>query len=340
MRTKTIIIAEAGVNHNGDFELAKKLVDIAADANADYVKFQTFKTEKLTSSAAKMAEYQKSNLNLSEDEGQFGMLKKLEFSKAQFEELADYSKSRGIGFLSTPFDVDSFDLLNDFDLDFWKIASGEITNLPLLEKFASSKKPIVLSTGMCDLQDIEAAIQVFENAGYKRSEIKVLHCNTEYPTPFSDVNLRAMKDIASLGVEIGYSDHTLGIEIPIAAVALGAVVIEKHFTLDRTLPGPDHPASLEPDELKQMVASIRNIEEGLGSDKKEPTASEKKNIAIARKSIHLSHALNAGDRLEEKHFSMLRPGDGITPMEFRSIVGKTITKDLPSGHKLEYSDFK
>ncbi|MDE0771936.1 MAG: N-acetylneuraminate synthase [Salibacteraceae bacterium] len=340
MRPKTIIIAEAGVNHNGDFELAKKLVDAAAGANADYVKFQTFKTEKLTSSAAKMAEYQKNNLNLSEDEGQFGMLKKLEFSKAQFEELADYSKSKRIGFLSTPFDVDSFDLLNDFDLDFWKIASGEITNLPLLEKFASSKKPIVLSTGMCNLMEVGAALQVFLNFGYKKSEIKVLHCNTEYPTPFSDVNLRAMKDIASLGVQIGYSDHTLGIEIPIAAVALGAVVIEKHFTLDRTLPGPDHPASLEPDELKQMVSAIRNIEEGLGSDKKVPTESEKKNIAIARKSIHINQALKAGEKLKESHFSMLRPGDGISPMGFRNIVGKVIFKDLPSGHKLEYSDFK
>lgn len=339
MKSKTIIIAEAGVNHNGDFELAKKLVDAAAAAKADYVKFQTFKTEKLTSSAAKMAEYQKSNLNLSKDEGQFGMLKKLEFTKSQFEELAVYSKENGIGFLSTPFDLDSFEMLNDFNLDFWKIASGEITNLPLLEKFASTKKPIVLSTGMCNLSEIEASIKVFEASGYNRSEIRILHCNTEYPTPFSDVNLRAMNDIASLNVEVGYSDHTLGIEIPIAAVALGAVIIEKHFTLDRTLPGPDHPASLEPNELKQMVQAIRNIEIGLGIDKKTPTKSEKKNIAIARKSIHLNQAVTEGQILLENHFSMLRPGDGISPMEFRSLVGKRVVKDLAQGHKLAYSDF-
>ena len=277
---KTIIIAEAGVNHNGNLELAKKLIDVAADAGADYVKFQTFKAEKIVSRAAPKALYQQSTTGSSES--QLDMVKKLELDLEAHQLLTDYCVQKQIKFLSTAFDIESVDLLHRFDLDYFKIPSGEITNLPLLEKIASQKKPILLSTGMATMEEIENTLNVLISKGVSREDIIVLHCNTEYPTPMSDVNLKAMNSIAnSFDVRVGYSDHTLGIEVPIAAVSMGAVCIEKHFTLDKTMKGPDHKASLEPKELKAMVSAIRNIEQALGSDIKQPTGSELKNVALA-----------------------------------------------------------
>ncbi len=337
--SKIIIIAEAGVNHNGDFELAMELVKAAAIAGADFVKFQTFKASKLVSKDAQQADYQKKNLSNSDD-SQFKMLKKLEMPESWHFELKKYASELGIGFLSTGFDEESINFLDDLGISLFKIPSGEITNKPYLVHIASKKKPIILSTGMAEMVDIKAAIKVLLDEGVSLKNITVLHCNTEYPTPMEDVNLLAMNAIASeLGVNIGYSDHTLGIEVPIAAVALGAKVIEKHFTLDKTMIGPDHIASLEPTELSAMVKAIRNIQLAIqGSGVKEPSESEYKNIVIARKSIHLKESLKAGHTIVAEDLEMKRPGDGISPMKIDEIIGKKVRIDLPREHKLAFED--
>ena len=339
MKYKVIIIAEAGVNHNGNFENAKKLILAAANAGADYVKFQTFKADKLVSKDAQKAEYQKANLK-EEGDSQYDMLKKLEMSEAWHYDLIKYAKECGIKFLSTGFDEDSIDFLDSLNIDLFKVPSGEITNKPYLEHIAKKGKPIVISTGMSNLQDIKDAVEVIQNHQIEKNKITILHCNTEYPTPMQDVNLLAMKTIQKeLGVQVGYSDHTLGIEVPIAAVALGAVLIEKHFTLDRNMIGPDHLASLTPDELKQMVTSIRNIELAIsGNGVKEASESEKKNINIARKSIHLKNDLSSGHIIDIHDLIMKRPGDGISPMQIDQIVGKTTLSDLKKDNKLSFKD--
>lgn len=335
--SKTLIIAEAGVNHNGSMEMARKLIDAAADSGADYVKFQTFKTEKLVTTAAAKAAYQIENT--SNNDSQFEMLKKLELSEDQHRELIAYCKQKNIRFLSTAFDLESIDLLNSLNIQLFKIPSGEITNLPYLEKIGSLGKQVILSTGMCVMSEIEEAMSVLVKAGTSRNDISVLHCTTDYPTLLKDVNLRAMTGIQkTLNVPVGYSDHTLGIEVAIAAVAMGAVVIEKHFTLDRTLPGPDHKASLEPAELKAMVTAIRNIEKALGTADKQPTEREEKNMLVARKSIHTSGKLSKGTVLSEKNLSMKRPGDGISPMKMKELVGKKLKKDVEEDHKLSWED--
>lgn len=336
----TVIIAEAGVNHNGDLNLAKKLVDVAAQAGADYVKFQTFKASALVSKVAAKADYQIKNISNveQENEGQLEMLKKLELSEADHYELISYCKKKGIQFFSTAFDLDSLDFLKKIGFSQFKVPSGELTNLPYLEKIAAFSEKIILSTGMCTMQEIGEAIAVIRKIN-PAATISVLHCNTEYPTPYQDVNLLAMNAIGrKFNVDIGYSDHTLGIEVPIAAVALGASIIEKHFTLSREMPGPDHAASLEPGELSAMVRAIRNIESALGSKHKEPSPSEIKNISIARKSIHLRVDKLAGDELTQGDFEMLRPGDGISPMRMYDLIGKMINRNLPAGHKLIMGD--
>ncbi len=323
---KTLIIAEAGVNHNGDIKLAKKLVDAAADAGVDYVKFQTFNSKKLVSKNAKKATYQKENTNNAE-ESQLRMLQKLEMSKEMHLELIAYCKTKNIKFLSTGFDLDSIDFLYELNIDLFKIPSGEITNLPYLKKIGSLGKPIVVSTGMADILEIEDALRVLIASGASYDNITILHCNTEYPTPMKDVNLLAMNTIhEKFNVPIGYSDHTLGIEIPIAAVTLGATVIEKHFTLDKTMQGPDHKASLEPHELKAMVTAIRNIELAMGHGKKEPSESEKKNKNIARKSIVANKFIQEGDVFTEENITVKRPGNGISPMQWDNIIGTKATK--------------
>ncbi len=335
---KVLIIAEAGVNHNGDIEIAKKLIDVAANAGVDYVKFQTFKAEKLVSTLAKKAAYQAVNIG-DEDDRQFNMLKKLELDEAMHEELIDYCQQKKVRFLSTAFDLESIDLLVELGIDIFKIPSGEITNLPYLQKIASKQKPVILSTGMSTLGEIEAALTVLYENGIKQSDVTVLHCNTEYPTPMQDVNLTAMNTIAdAFKISVGYSDHTLGIEIPIAAVARGATCIEKHFTLDRNMEGPDHRASLEPTELKAMVTAIRNIEIALGDGIKQPSESEQKNIKVARKSIHLSKKLPIGHILTKDDLIMKRPGDGISPMDVSKIIGCSLTKSLAEDTKLTMSD--
>ncbi len=318
------IIAEAGVNHNGSFALACKLADAAKEAGADCIKFQTFKSENLVSRSAKKAEYQKKTTG---DSSQQDMLKKLELSFDEFLELKKYCENAGICFLSTPFDFDSIDFLNTIDMPFWKIPSGEVTNLPYLLALAGTGKPVVMSTGMCTLQEIREAIDVLQANGTK--EIKLLHCNTEYPTPFEDVNLKAMETMRDeFRMEVGYSDHTKGIEVPIAAVALGATIIEKHFTLDRNMEGPDHKASLEPQELAEMVCCIRNIEKALGTGDKTPTPSETKNITVARKSIVAKTKIKAGDTLTEDNITVKRPGTGISPMKWFEVLGTKAVKDF------------
>lgn len=338
MSKKVVIIAEAGVNHNGDLQKAIGLIDSAAEAGADYVKFQTFKAEKIVNPTAQKADYQRNNMQGDEDT-QFGMLKKLEMGEEWYPVLIQRCREKGIHFLSTGFDVDSIDFLDDLAIPFYKIPSGEITNKPYLQHIARKGKDIILSTGMADLQEVREAVEVLEAEGITRDRITVLHCNTEYPTPMEDVNLLAMHHIVrELQVKIGYSDHTLGLEVPIAAVALGAVVIEKHFTLDRTLPGPDHAASLEPAELKSMVRAIRNIELAIsGSGIKEPSESEKKNIAIARKSMHVKQDLPKGHIIQDEDVIALRPADGISPMEIDRILGKTIVKDIVAGESLTWN---
>ncbi len=332
---KVIIIAEAGVNHNGNYEMAVALIDAAAEAGADYVKFQTFKADKITSKSAKKASYQTQNIN-DGDDSQYNMLKKLELPDEWHHQLKGYADSKNIKFLSTGFDEDSIDFLDNLGIDFFKIPSGEITNKPYLIHIARKKKPIIISTGMADMSEIQDAISVIEKEGIGRKNITVLHCNTEYPTPMKDVNLHAMNEIGKqLNVIIGYSDHTLGIEVPVAAVALGARVIEKHFTLDRTLPGPDHVASLEPLELKQMVQSIRNIELAIsGSGLKQPSTSETPNKVIARKSIHIDVDIAKGTVLTAEMLVMRRPGDGISPMLMDDVIGKKLNQNLAAETKL------
>lgn len=338
---KVIIIAEAGVNHNGDIAMAKRLIDAAVDAGVDYVKFQTFKADKLVSKSAKKAEYQTVNTN-DGDDSQYTMLKNLELSHEDHLELMSYCSKNNIKFFSTAFDVEGVKYLNELGLSFFKIPSGEITNYPYLRAVALCGKPVVMSTGMCSEADIKNALQVLIKFGLKKENISILHCNTEYPTPMKDVNLKAMLSIKdNFDVEIGYSDHTLGIEVPIAAVALGAKIIEKHFTLDRSLPGPDHVASLEPLELKEMVKAIRNIEFAIGGDgKKVPSESESKNSAIARKSIFLNKNLVAGHVIGEDDMIALRPGDGISPMQWESIIGKTLLTNKNELDKLLLSDIQ
>ena len=337
---KTLIIAEAGVNHNGDIKLAKKLIDAAAIAGADFVKFQTFKAKNLTLKTAEKAAYQ--TRNVGPGISQFDMLKQLEISEASHLELKAYAEQKGIAFLSSAFDTEGLTYLHSLDIPLIKIPSGEITNLPYLQKVAVIGKPVILSTGMANMAENKEALGVLLSGEIDQEEITILHCNTEYPTPFEDVNLTAMLSIEKeLGIAIGYSDHTLGIELPIAAVALGAKVIEKHFTLDRNMSGPDHLASLEPIELKQMVSSIRNIEKAIaGSGIKEPSLSEVKNKKIARKSICLSTAIEAKTILTEEHLSILRPGSGISPMDIGSVLGKEVTNSLPQGHILTWNDLK
>lgn len=340
MISRVLIIAEAGVNHNGDFELAKQLIEVAADSGADFVKFQTFKADKLVTKTAVKADYQ--IYNTKDNHSQFEMLKKLEMPEQWHYDLISYADSLGIKFLSTGFDIESIDFLDHIGIPFFKIPSGEITNKPYLDHIAKKGKSIIISTGMADMDDIKSAIDVLTAQNVTKDMITVLHCNTEYPTPMADVNLLAMNTIKrQFDVKVGYSDHTLGIEVPIAAVALGAVVIEKHFTLDRNLSGPDHLASLEPDELKQMVAAIRNIELAIsGSSKKEPSLSELKNKVIARKSIFLKRSLDAGQIISEQDLEMKRPGDGISPMHLDKVVRKKIKIPLPRGHKLTLNDFE
>jgi N,N'-diacetyllegionaminate synthase len=326
---KVIIIAEAGVNHNGDIELAKKLIDVAVDAGVDYVKFQTFKSESLVSKFAKKAPYQIENTK-DAVESQLQMLKKLELSNSQHFELVQYCKNKNISFFSTAFDLESLSFLKNLGLNIVKIPSGEITNLPYLRKAAALFKEVIISTGMSSMVEIEEALDVFLQAGIKKNDITILHCNTQYPTPMSDVNLNAMLAIQKmLGVKVGYSDHTMGIEVPIAAVAMGGSMIEKHFTLDRNLPGPDQLASLEPDELKNMVHSIRNIEKAIeGTGIKEPTESEIKNISIARKSIVAKTSIQKGERFSEFNITTKRPGTGISPMRWDDVIGKIAIKDF------------
>lgn len=322
-----LVIAEAGVNHNGSMSIAKQLIDKAVEAGVDIIKFQTFKSEKLVSKTAKQAEYQKRNIGKG-DAAQLDMLKKLELSVEDHHELIQYCKKLNIRFWSTAFDIESVDFLHSLNMGLWKIPSGEITNYPYLKKIASFHEPIILSTGMCELTDIEAALNVLIEEGVNKDDITVLHCNTEYPTPFADVNLKAMLEIGGkFGVKIGYSDHTKGIEVPIAAVALGATVIEKHFTLDKGMEGPDHKASLEPDELKSMVSAIRNIELALGTGHKEISASERKNIEIARKSIVAACDIKKGELLTEENLTAKRPGTGISPMRWKEVLGKVATRD-------------
>ena len=338
---RVLIIAEAGVNHNGSIVLAKQLIDKAVEAGVDIIKCQTFKSEKLGSKAAKQAEYQQRNIG-KKDEGQLAMLKKLELSQQDHEELIAYCNEKGIRFFSTAFDMESIDYLHSLNMGLWKIPSGEITNYPYLRKIASYGEPIILSTGMCELSDIEAAVNVINefwptansqqptaNSQQPTADITILHCNTEYPTPYQDVNLKAMLEIAeTFKVKFGYSDHTQGIEVPIAAVALGASVIEKHFTLDKTMEGPDHKASLEPEELKAMVQAIRHIEQALGTGHKTISESERKNIEIARKSIVAACPIKAGELLTEDNLTVKRPGSGISPMRWNEVVGTFAVKDF------------
>lgn len=320
------IIAEAGVNHNGDMELAKKLIDVAADAGVDAVKFQTFKTENLVTVNATKADYQKATTD--KDESQFAMIKKLEIDEAAHLTLMSYCESKKIQFLSSPFDLDSIDLLVKLNLPLLKVPSGEITNYPYLKKIAASGKPVIVSTGMCELHEVKEALSVLTSEGLSLSDITVLHCNTEYPTPMEDVNLLAMKTMETeLGVKVGYSDHTLGVEIPTAAVALGAQVIEKHFTLDKEMEGPDHKASLDPKELTAMVSAIRNIEKSLGHGKKQPSQSEVKNMPIARKSLVAKRAIKKGESFSEDNLAIKRPGDGISPMKWSEYIGQTASRD-------------
>jgi len=330
----TIIIAEAGVNHNGSMELAKKLIDVAVEAGSDYVKFQTFKAAKIASKSAAKAAYQQQTT--SAGESQLDMLRKLELSDADHVLLQKYCAEKKIKFLSTAFDLDSIDTLKALGIKLGKIPSGEITNLPYLRKMAASFNELILSTGMCDMEELQSSVQAILKTGFPKEKITILHCNTEYPTPFEDVNLKAMLTIAqTVGVPVGYSDHTLGIEVPVAAVALGAAVIEKHFTLDRNMEGPDHKASLEPAELVAMVKAIRHIEKAMGNGIKQPSSSEIKNRAIARKSIVASEEIHAGELFTEKNITVKRPGIGITPMKWDEVIGKVAKRDFGEDELIE-----
>lgn len=331
----TIIIAEAGVNHNGSIDLAKKLIDMASEAGVDFIKFQTFKSANLVTKTATQADYQKKNV-LDSDNSQYNMLKKLELSAEQHRELVHYCNEKGIRFLSSAFDIESVDFLASLKLGLWKIPSGEITNYPYIKKIASYGEPVILSTGMSTIQEISDTINLLVYFGLPLDKITILHCNTEYPTPMCDVNLLAMNKMKqTFKVEVGYSDHTLGIEVPIASVALGARVIEKHFTLDRNLPGPDHKASLEPNELKIMVNAIRNIELALGSENKYVSPSEIKNKDIARKSIVAAKRILAGELFTEDNLTVKRPGTGISPMKWEDIIGQVSKRDFIEDELIE-----
>jgi len=326
---EVFIIAEAGVNHNGSLDLAKRLADVAVDAGADAVKFQTFKTENLVSRNAKKADYQKETTDTSES--QFDMIKKLELDMDIHQKLIDHCQENNIMFLSTPFDNDSVNLLSDLGLQIFKIPSGEITNLPYLRHIGSLDKQVILSTGMSNIQEVEDALTILVGAGTLKENITVLHANTMYPTPMEDVNLNAMLTMQrELGVAVGYSDHTLGIEVDIAAVAMGASVIEKHFTLDKTMDGPDHKASLEPKELKAMVSAIRNIEKALGGNGKKPSPSEGINIDIVRKSIVATKTIKKGELLSDDNISTKRPGTGLSPMKWDEVIGTVASKNYQS----------
>lgn len=326
------IIAEAGVNHNGSVALAKQMVDAAKEAGADYIKFQTFIPKKLVSKFAEKADYQKETTG--SGESQLEMLEKLALTQKDFTELNRYCREKQIGFLSTPFDLDSIEFLDTFDMDFWKLPSGEITNLPYLEQIGQTRKPVVMSTGMSSLQEVKDAAAVLRKAGAK--EITLLHCNTQYPTPMEDVNLRAMQTLEKeLNLPVGYSDHTQGIEIPVAAVAMNACIIEKHFTLDRSMEGPDHKASLEPDELKAMVQAVRNVEQALGNGKKEPSPSELGNISVVRKSIVAKCGIKKGDTFTEDNLTVKRPGNGISPMRWHEMIGKQAERDFAEDEPVE-----
>jgi N,N'-diacetyllegionaminate synthase len=334
MTKRVLVIAEAGVNHNGDLALAKRLIDVAAAAGADLVKFQTFNADRLVTSAARKADYQIQATG--SGESQHEMLRRLELTPEMHKELIAHCAARRIGFFSTGFDIESNDFLASLGQDLFKIPSGEITNLPYLRHIGQFGKAVILSSGMASLGEIEMAIDVLEQAGTPRSSITVLHCTTEYPTPMDEVNLRAMQSIASaLGVAVGYSDHTIGIEVAVAAVALGARVIEKHFTLDRDLPGPDHKASLEPDELKAMVTAIRNIEIALGDGIKRLTACESRNKSMARKSIVAAAGIRKGELFTTENLTAKRPGTGVSPMHWDEVIGRTAQRDFAADELIE-----
>ena len=320
MNDQVLIIAEAGVNHNGSFHRAMQMVDTARDCGVDYIKFQTFKADRIANSMAAQAQYQ--TRNLGNEGSQVDMLRRLELSYDSFGQLARHCADTGVRFLSTPFDLESIDFLASLGMDYMKIPSGEITNLPYLRKIAGLGIPVIMSTGMCSLREVEAAVSVMLRGGLSLSDLTLLHCNTEYPTPYSDVNLRAMETLRqTFGTKVGYSDHTRGIEVSVAAVALGASVIEKHFTLDKSLPGPDHIASLDPAELKEMVRAIRNVAAALGSPEKRVSPSEAKNIAVARKSIVASRRIEKGEQLTDENLTTKRPGSGISPMRWDDVTG-------------------
>ncbi len=330
----TLIIAEAGVNHNGNMDMARQLIEAAADSGADMVKFQTFKADRLVTPDAQKADYQK--VTTVGEDTQYQMLRKLELSDIMHAGLIAHCQKVGIEFCSTGFDIQSLHDLVAMGVNVMKIPSGEITNLPYLRAVAGFGLPVILSTGMATLGDVEAALDVLEQAGIEREQITVLHCTTEYPTPMQDVNLQAMQSMGlALGVEVGYSDHTVGIEVPTAAVALGATVIEKHFTLDKALPGPDHQASLEPDELKAMVSAIRNIEHALGDGIKRPTETERKNMQVARKSVVAARNIAAGEVFTEQNLTVKRPGIGISPMFWDEVMGQMAKRDFTQDELIE-----
>lgn len=335
MGKHTVIIAEAGVNHNGRLDLAMRLVAEAASAGADYVKFQTFKAENLVAASAEKADYQKVNAPESGDT-QLEMLRALQLSESDFRAVAEECRRCGVGFLSSPFDLESVAFLDGFDMDYWKIPSGEITNLPFLREIGRRGGNVILSTGMSTPDEIDAAVDVLEKAGTPRENITLLHCNTQYPTPMADVNLRAMRSLEALACGgVGYSDHTQGIEVPIAAVALGATMIEKHFTLDKTMTGPDHRASLDPQELQEMVSAIRNIEKALGDGRKTVSDSERPNIAVARKSIVAARKIKKGEILTADNLTVKRPGNGISPMRWDEVCGTSAVRDFEPDDLIE-----
>lgn len=329
-----IIIAEAGVNHNGDYDRAVAMIHAAKAAGADYVKFQTAVPELVISSVAPKAEYQKETTGA--EESQLEMCRKIHLRLEDYAPLAEICREVGIGFMSTPFDLVSIDCLAPLGMDYWKIPSGEITNLPYLRKIARKGGKVILSTGMSELCEVEAALEVLEDNGIGRADVALLHCNTQYPTPMCDVNLRAMEQLAALHPgAVGYSDHTVGIEVPVAAVAMGARIIEKHFTLDRNLPGPDHKASLEPAELASMVSAIRNIELAIGSGEKHVSDSERPNIVVARKSIVAATDIRKGDLLTENNITVKRPGNGISPMKWDAVLGTAAIRDFLADELIE-----
>ncbi len=332
---KTIVIAEIGVNHGGDPETGRRMITAAREAGADYVKFQTFKAERLVCRSAWRAEYQERNCGGSES--QFEMLRRLELSEEQFAELADECSRQGIGFLSSPFDIESVALLSHFNMDFWKIPSGEITNLPLLEAVGAQRGRVILSTGMSTIDEVEAAVRILEQAGTPRKEIILLHCNTQYPTPAEDVNLRAMESLATLGCgSVGFSDHTIGTAVPVAAAALGATVIEKHFTLDKNEAGPDHRASADPEEFASMVRDIRIVGQALGSPEKHVTDSESGNVEVARKSIVASRPIRKGEPLTPENLTTKRPGNGMSPMMWHQIMNRPAPRDFSADEPISF----